>query len=230
MTPEVSSEVPFSPATFRFLRELAKNNNREWFQANKDRYTDDVLEPSMSFIRAVGPRLEALSPHLVADARPVGGSMMRIYRDVRFSKDKSPYRTAIGIHFMLDSQKSRDESLPGFFFHVAPGDSWAYAGVWRPEPPRLDQIRRAIVDRSSEWKKVRAAVPDIEGEALKRPPPGYDPAHPWIEDLKRKGFTAGVPLKDAEITGPKFPDRFVARCQSLNPLNQFLARAIHIDY
>ena len=220
----------FTPDFFRFLRELAKHNNREWFNANKGRYETSVRDPSFAFVRAVGPKLSSVSRHLMADPSPVGGSIMRIYRDLRFSKDKSPYRTSVGIHFMHEGVNETDEHLPGFFLHPAPADSWVYAGVWQPEPPRLDKIRKAIVARPAEWKKVRASVPAIEGESLKRPPPGFDPDHPLIEDLKRKGFSAGLAIKDIEVTGRKFPDRFVAVCRALDPLNRFLARAVEVAY
>jgi uncharacterized protein (TIGR02453 family) len=230
VTEKSSPEAGFTPEFFRFLRDLAKNNNRDWFNANKSRYETSVRDPSFAFVRAVGPKLGSLSRHLVADPRPVGGSVMRIYRDIRFSRDKSPYRTTVGIHFPHEPVGSEEEHLPGFFLHLAPGDSWVYAGMWMPEPRRLLQVRQAIVRESTAWKKVRAAVPEIEGEMLKRPPPGFAADHPWIEDLKRKGFTAGLPFKDADVTGPGFPDRFVSQCRSLDPLNRFLAKAIGIAY
>jgi uncharacterized protein (TIGR02453 family) len=231
MTPERAERaVPFSAGTFRFLRELASHNDRDWFTANKGRYESDVRDPSASFVRAVGERLPRVSRHLLADPRPVGGSIMRIYRDIRFSKDKSPYRTSVGIHFMHEATQTSDESLPGFFFHLAPGDSWIFSGMWRAEPSRLDRIRTRIADRPDEWKKVRAAVPKIGGESLKRAPPGYDPAHPLIDDIKRKGFTSGMSLKESTITRPGFPGAFVAACRKLDPLNRFLARAIGVPY
>jgi len=230
MSEKVPQPLEFTPETFRFLRELAKNNDRTWFRANEDRYAKYVLAPSLAFVRAVGPKLGTLSRHLVADDRPVGGSMMRLYRDVRFSKDKSPYRTSVGIRFIHEKSSMTDPHFPGFIFHLAPGDSWVYAGMWRPEPSQLDQIRRAIVARSTEWNKVRRSVPEIEGESLKRPPRGFDPAHPMIDDLKRKGYFSGCEIKDPVVTGPGFPGRFVALCQTLNPLNRFLAKALGVAY
>ena len=230
MTARSPAPGGFGPGLLPFLRELAKNNDREWFTENKARYLEQVQGPALGFIRTIGPRLEALSPHLVADPRPVGGSMMRVYRDIRFSRDKTPYRTTVGIHFRHDAQRSRDESLPGFFLHLAPGDSWAYAGIWQPEGPRLQQIRLAIVDRTPDWRKVRAAVPEIEGESLKRPPTGFDPGHPYIADLKRKSFSAGRPFRNSEVTGAGFPDRFPSVCRELNPLNRFLAKAVGVEY
>jgi uncharacterized protein (TIGR02453 family) len=225
-----AAEARFTSDFFRYLKELSKNNNKDWFTSNKSRYETAVRDPSFAFVRAVGPKLGALSRHLVADPRPVGGSVMRIYRDIRFSKDKSPYRTTVGIHFPHEPVGSEEEHLPGFFLHLAPADSWVYAGIWMPEPKRLQQIRKALIERPSDWKRVKAAVPEIEGESLKRPPPGYSPDHPLIEDLKRKGFTSGVSIPDSVVTGPDFPDRFVSFCQSLNPLNRFLSKAIDIAY
>ncbi len=197
--PRAASPEGFGPDLFPFLRELSKNNNRMWFEENRARYEDHVQAPALRFVAAVGPGLGKVSPYLVADPRPIGGSVMRIYRDIRFSKDKTPYKTAVGIRFMNGSAGMGEGHAPGFFLRLAPGDSWVYAGVWQMEGPPLDAVRKSIVDRSAQWKKVRAAVPEIEGEALKRPPAGYDPSHPFIEDIKRKGFSAGVGLTDAEV-------------------------------
>lgn len=230
MTEPSASEARFPPDFFRFLRELAQHNDKTWFTANKQRYERGVRDPSLAFVRAVGPKLPSISRHLVADPRPVGGSVMRIYRDIRFSKDKSPYRTSVGIGFHHDGAGADDEHLPGFFLHLAPSDSWVYSGMWMPDAPRLARIRSAIMTRPADWKKVRSVVPEIEGESLKRPPPGFPPDHPWIEDLKRKGFTCGLPIKDAAVTGPAFPDRFIDMCRQLDPLNRFLSKAIGVDY
>ncbi|MCI4330810.1 MAG: DUF2461 domain-containing protein [Thermoplasmata archaeon] len=230
MDVEPVAKSGFSSEFFRFLRELAKNNDRGWFNANKSRYLEQVQAPSLAFVRSVGPKLGKVSRHLLADPRPVGGSIMRIYRDTRFSKDKSPYRTSVGIHFMHEATREGAEHLPGFFLHLAPSESWVYAGMWQPEKAMLDQIRHSIVDRTPEWRKVRASVPEVEGESLKRPPPGFDPDHPFVSDLKRKGFTSGLPMKDSEVIAPGFEDRFVAQCKSLDPLNRFLARAVGAAY
>lgn len=230
MAEDVGGDREFSDETMRFLRELAGHNERDWFLPNKQRYLDHVQAPSVAFVGQVGPKLAKLSRHIVADARPVGGSIMRIYRDVRFAKDKSPYRTSVGIHFAHDGAAKGDEHLPGFFLHLAPGDSWVYAGVWQPAPASLLKIRRAIVTRSAAWKKVRASVPAMEGESLKRVPPGFDAEHPLVEDLKRKDFTAGKEVSDPTITGGRFPERFVDLCRSLDPLNRFLATAMDVPY
>ena len=117
----------FAPALFRFLRDLRKNNDREWFLAHKDVYERDVNEPALAFISAFAAPLRKISPHLVADARPIGGSLFRIYRDVRFSNDKRPYKTHVGIHFRHRS--AGDAHAPGFYLHLEPGSPIAVIRV-----------------------------------------------------------------------------------------------------
>jgi uncharacterized protein (TIGR02453 family) len=108
---QATKQASFSPELFSFLAELRANNNRDWFAANKDRYEEDLLEPALAFIAAFAPRLEKISPHFRAEARPSGGSLFRIYRDTRFSKDKSPYKTNVGIHFR--HEQAKDAYAPG---------------------------------------------------------------------------------------------------------------------
>jgi uncharacterized protein (TIGR02453 family) len=216
----------FPPDFFAFLRELSRNNNREWFSKNKARYESSLKEPSLRFIREMGTRLRTISTNLVADPRPVGGSMMRIYRDIRFSRDKSPYRTSVGIHFPHRAGVDSISHVPGFFLHLEPGASFVASGMWRPEPDPLAKIRKSIVAHAPEWKRLRAGLPELEGESLKRPPPGWDPRHPLIEDIKRKDFITSTPIPDSTVTRPGFEPKFVSLCKSLDPLNRFLARAI----
>ena len=111
----MSTDREFGPELFAFLRELKANNDREWFNANKDRYENDLLEPALAFIEDFGLRLPQLSPHLVADARRQGGSLFRIYRDTRFARDKSPYKTQAGIYFR--HERSKDAHSPGLYLH-----------------------------------------------------------------------------------------------------------------
>src|SRR5439155_14951950 len=116
----VTVDAPsFSRELFAFLRELAENNDREWFAANKARYVAEVQEPALAFIEDVGLRLSDVSRHLVADPRTTGGSLFRIYRDVRFAKDKSPYKTHIGIQFR--HERARDAHAPGVYLPLEPG-------------------------------------------------------------------------------------------------------------
>ncbi len=140
----------FSPDTFGFLGELRANNNRDWFLANRARYESVVRDPFLQFIADLAPRLERISPHLVADPRPSGGSFIRIFRDTRFSKDKSPYKWHAAAHFR--HVKGKDIHAPGFYLHLEPRQVFAANGLWHPDPPTLARIREAIVASPARWR------------------------------------------------------------------------------
>ncbi|HZY69387.1 MAG TPA: TIGR02453 family protein [Thermoplasmata archaeon] len=222
-------DAPFGPELLSFMRALAKNNNRDWFNAHKVQYLADVQEPALAFIRAAGPKLRNLSKHLIADARPFGGSLSRIYRDTRFAKDKSPYKTMIGIHFFHDGGSGDGEHLPGLYLHLTPGGSFAASGMWRPEPTQLKQIRDRIVAEPSEWRAARKSG-ELGGESLQRVPPGFDRDHEFVDDLRRKDYIGSVDLSDAEVSGPGFTARFVRAGKQLDPLNRFLSKAIRLPW
>ncbi|HJW14092.1 MAG TPA: DUF2461 domain-containing protein [Thermoanaerobaculia bacterium] len=217
----------FSPEIFRFLRELAKNNSRGWFQANRERYETALREPCLRFISDLGPLLRGVSRELVADPRPSGGSLFRIYRDTRFSRDKSPYKTHAGMYFPVRGGK--DVRPPGFYLHLEPGACFAAAGLWHPDGAALAKVRDAIVASPDNWKRARARLP-LEGDRLRRPPRGYDATHPFIEDLKRKDFVSSVRLSDQEVTRPRFVSDFVATCRKMSPLPKFLAEALELPW
>jgi len=219
----------FSSEFFAFLSELERNNNREWFQANKARFDEQVMAPSVRFVAEAGSKLKAISPHITADPKPFGGSISRIYRDTRFAKDKRPYHTHIGIHFSHD-QMGKDEHLPGYFVHLEPRECGVYSGVWHPEGASLDGIRNAIMKKPADWKKATKAPVALWGESLKRPPAGIAADHPMVEDLKRKDFIGSVTMTRAQVTGPKFMDDFVAACKKMDPLNGFLATAMGVPW
>ena len=224
------SDTPyFSPALFNFLRELKTNNNRLWFQANKARYERDVRQPVLRFIADFAPYLEEISPHFVADPRPVGGSMFRIYRDVRFSRDKSPYKTHVGIQFR--HEMARDAYTPGFYLHLEPGEVLAAAGTWHPDSKSLINIRTAIVEHPEEWEQAIAFTREypeyqLGGESLKRAPRGFAPGHPLVEDLKRKDFYAVVYFDESAACGPDFLSLFAQACRTMAPLMRFLCKAL----
>jgi len=219
----------FTRAAFDFLRELRDHNDREWFAANKERYEKTVRDPALKFIAAFGAKLAKISPHLVADPRPVGGSMFRIYRDTRFSHDKSPYKTHIGIHFFHERAK-KAPSVPGFYLHVQPGESFAAAGIWRPDPPSLEKLRQAIVDDSPAWRALKKSKLTIEGGSLKRPPRGFDPEHRSVEDLKRTDFVTSVRFTDAELCDPKFANTLARVCKTMAPMTRFAAESLRLPW
>ncbi len=221
------------PELFEFFRELKNNNNREWFQANKNRYEADVREPLLQFISDFGLRLPEISPYYVADTRRSGGSLFRLNRDIRFSNDKSPYKTAAGIQFRHESGK--DVHAPGFYLHLEPGSVYGGLGIWHPDTPTLNKIRDAIVENPDHWQqivsdKTFSSRYELSGESLKRAPKGYEPDHPLIEDLKRKDFIAGTPFTEEDACAPNFIDRFTEVCRNGAPLVQFLTTAIGLPW
>ena len=221
------------PAIFDFLRELKANNERPWFEANKDRYRTDVRDPVLDFIDAFAQPLEKISLHFVADPRANGGSLFRIYRDVRFSKDKTPYKTNVGAHFRHAAGK--DAHAPGFYLHLEPGTCFAGCGVWHPDNQTLGRIRNAIVSRTSEWKSITNAKSfretfDIMGGSLKRPPRGFDPDHPLIEDLKRKDFVAITSFPEEDVCKTDFIDNFTAIARKGAKFVEFLSNAVGVPY
>src|SRR5919109_4464178 len=208
-----TDQASFGPELFGFLAELKDHNDREWFAANKARYEADVLEPALAFIEDFEPHLRAISPHLRADARRVGGSLFRIYRDTRFSKDKTPYKTTAGIYFR--HERSKELRAPGFYLHLAPGEVFAGGGIWHPDTPTANRIREAIAADPDVW---RAATDDIalgQGDALKRVPQGFDKDHPLADDLKRKDFAAIDRMSEVEATARGFLDRYARACEAM---------------
>jgi len=218
----------FSPEFFKFLRSLARNNNREWFQKNKRRYENFVFTPSLRFIKDAGNELRAVSPYLVADPRPFGGSLFRIYRDIRFSNDKSPYKTNVAMEFW--QRRGGKKSYTGLYLHLAPGQSFVGAGIWHPDSPTLNRVRKAIVSRPEGWRQVKESGLKIEGESLKRPPVGFDPGHPFVEDLKMKDITSGVRFSNAQVMSPRFMEDFIEAGKKLDQLNRFLAQTLNLPW
>jgi len=219
---------------FHFLEDLSKNNNREWFNANKERYRESVLLPMGDFICAMGKRLHKISDSFVADPRANGGSMFRIYRDTRFARDKRPYKENVACQFRHLSGKSAH--APGFYVHLQPGNVFIGAGIWKPPTPVLEKIRTAIIEQPGAWKKVvnsRAFTTrfgHIEGEQLKRPPRGCDSLHPFIEDLKRKSFFLKHSVKPSLALTPAFADEAEATFKDGAHLMAFVTAAIGLSF
>jgi uncharacterized protein (TIGR02453 family) len=219
----------FSERLFRFLRELKQHNDREWFQANKARFDADVKEPMLAFIMAFADPLQRINRNYFADPRPVGGSMFRIFRDARFSKDKSPYKTNVGAQFR-HRECSKDVHSPGFYLHLEPEGCFIAAGLWHPDPESLRKVRERIVSHTREWKALPSRGIEVLGDALKRVPQGFDPDHPCAEHLKLKDFYTDIPLTEREICAPDFLERFTASCQRNAPLMAFLTKALDLPW
>ena len=223
----------FEPTIFQFLEELADNNNRPWFQENKRRYEREVLEPCLAFIRAFGPRLRRISKFFVASDRRIGGSLMRVYRDTRFSKDKRPYKTNVGIQFRHEF--GRDVHTPGFYVHIAPDECFLAVGVWRPDRESLGRIRHAIVEQPDRWRRAirdRKFRKHFEprGDSLKRAPRGFPADHPLIEDLKRTDFLGLCQLGEQDVLDEGFPDSVATSFAASRPFMRFLCEALKVPF
>ena len=219
----------FSKATFDFLDDLKQNNNRAWFAEHKSRYEERLKDPALRLIEDFGPELEKISSHFLATPR----SLFRIYRDVRFSKDKSPYKTATGIHFR--HEQSKNAHAPGFYLHIERGDVFAGVGIWRPEATALRAIREHIVEDPAGWQQASTAKKftlsfELAGDRLKRPPKGFDPEHPAIEELKWKDYIGVKQLPQSFVTGDALPKELAKTFEAGTPLMRFLCDALGVPF
>jgi uncharacterized protein (TIGR02453 family) len=226
----------FTPALFSFLRQLEANNHKDWWEQNKDRYRTVVRDPALDFITDFGARLARISPHFTADSRTVGGSLMRPYRDTRFSADKTPYKTNVGIQFRHET--GRDIHAPGFYLHLEPGSCFAGVGLWHPETAVARTIRQAIHDDTEDWAKAAkrrdftdtwSTTPD-DDEMLKRLPAGFDPDHPFADDLRMKSFIAGATLTQKRVTSPGFDQELASMFTKAGGFARFLCKALALPF
>jgi len=223
----------FKPESINFLRELKNNNNRDWFNENKSRYEEDVLDVALNFILSMHDPLQNFAPHFTAIPKRMGGSLMRVYRDTRFSKNKTPYKTNIGIQFR--HEQAKDVHAPGFYVHIDPDEVFLGVGLWRPEPTVLAAIRDRISNKQAEWLRARDDKKfkrhfHLGGQSLTRPPRGYDKEHLLIEDIKRKDFIAAKNMDLAEATHAKFQQKVETAFKTAIPLMQFLCKAVGVPY
>jgi uncharacterized protein (TIGR02453 family) len=215
---------------FRFLKELKANNDREWFQENKARYEAEARDAMLGFIAEFSGPLASISKHFIADPRPSGGSMFRIYRDTRFSKDKTPYKTHLAAHFPHRAAQAGGVHGPGFYLHLEPGASFAGGGLWHPEAEALFKVRQAIAAKPAAWKALRKSGLEIEGDALQRVPQGFASDHPCAEDLKLKDYYTVTSFTNAEVLAPDFLDQVTHACQQAAPLVAFLCKALDLPF
>lgn len=218
----------FSPELVRFLQQIKRNNRRPWFLKNRARYEEVVQQPGLRFVLDFGLRLRGVSPWVVVNHKPHGGSLQRIYRDIRFSPDKRPYKTWVGMTFPHASRTDEVRAV-GYYLHLEPDGSALYGGTWRPDRHSLAKIRDAIAWKPAEWKKAKRGL-TLEGDRLTRAPRGYAENHPLIEDLKRQDFVVSVPFSDAQVCGPRFLQDVTAAAKKMAPLMKFLAQAQGLQF
>ncbi|WP_145859369.1 DUF2461 domain-containing protein [Pedobacter suwonensis] len=213
--------------TLQFIKNVAENNNREWFAANKDVY-EAAKADVLALVGKLIPELAKVDPLLSAEADPKK-SLLRIYRDVRFSKNKYPYKNNFGIWF---SAKTKGGNEPGYYLHIQPGKSFLAGGYWMPDAPHLKLIRQEIDYNIGDFKEI-INEKDFKknfklgfDNTLKNAPKGYDPADPNIEFLKLKSFEATQKIDDEEFLKPNLVNKLISSFKTIQPLVAFLRNAI----
>jgi uncharacterized protein (TIGR02453 family) len=240
------SQAYFAPGAFTFLRALARNNTRDWFQAHKQQYEEQLRGPCLRLIADLAAPLARVSPVLVADPRPIGGSLFRIHRDTRFARDKSPYKTYAGMSFFHRATRptarggtgSADMGrldAPVLYLHLEPGASFVGGGVWHPQPPTLKRVRDFMLDNPRSWKaatrqKAFSAHFELAGETLARPPRGYPAEHELIDDLKRKDVVATATLTDAQVLRTDFARLVMERFRRMRPMIEWLCTSLDLEF
>jgi uncharacterized protein (TIGR02453 family) len=223
----------FTKQTFAFLASLATNNTREWFEEHKQDYEDLVRAPALDFISDMADEMSAIAKHFRALPNKVGGSLMRVYRDTRFSKDKAPYKTNIGIQFRHEVGK--DIHAPGYYVHIAPDECFVGVGLWHPDADALFKIREAIVNNGKAWVAARddkafSQQFSLEGDALVNAPRGFAKDHPLVEDMKRKDFIGLAALSQTDVTSKDFRALVAGRFKLAAPYMRFLCKALELRF
>jgi uncharacterized protein (TIGR02453 family) len=223
--------VPFTPAALRFLRALARHNERPWFEAHRHEYEACVRAPMRELIEEMDVRLARIAPEIIGDPRR---SMFRIHRDIRFSDDKSPYKTNAACWFYhRDGSRGVGREATGggagFYFQVQPGNCFLGGGMWMPPKPALNRIRDAIAEDPQRLERivtdprVRRRFGGLDEDAmLKRLPRGYPPDHPGAKWLKFQSFTLGRGLTDAQATSARLPALLEADFALIVPLVRWI--------
>jgi uncharacterized protein (TIGR02453 family) len=219
--------VGFPREGIDFMKRLKRNNNRPWFEKHKDEYETFVKLPMQSLIAALQPHFERFAPEF--DIHPKK-SLFRIYRDVRFSKDKTPYKTHAAAHFVLRGKPKGIEGS-GFYLHIEPGEVFLGGGIYMPDGDQLKKIRRSIASQSDRFlsilgqKNFKKAFGKLQGEKLQRAPQGYEPNHPMAEWLKYKQFFIWVEWPESKCHRGKFVADVASVFESATPMVRFLNEA-----
>jgi uncharacterized protein (TIGR02453 family) len=211
---------------FAFFDQLAKNNDRQWFKAHQMTFEQEVEGPFLALLDALRLPLAKVCPEIRCEPGRGGGTVMRIHRDTRFSKDKSPYKTHMSA-MMLHRDQNRGPGMLGFFLQLGAGENLLGAGLSAPNSATLGRIRNGIVELGPRWSKLNQG---LEGPSRKRMPPGFDAQHVHADDLKRLAFYKSVYFTRAEVIADEFPKRLLAAAKSLEPLLAFLAQSARLPW
>lgn len=224
----------FSPASLKFLRGLARNNSREWFQSHKPDYENYVRAPFQRLLTDLQPALAEVSAHYRAEPKGVGGSLFRIQRDTRFANDKTPYKSWQGAR--LFHARGRQVEAPSFYLHLQPGQCFVGTGLWHPQPDTLRRVRHFIVDNPGSWKaaahdaRFRRRYELEDSEMLTRMPRGFPADFEFAEDLRRKNFVAWRSIDDDTMLGPALRRTIEADLKALAPFTDYLCAALDLEF
>lgn len=217
----------FPAEGIQFLRRLKRNNNRAWFTNHKNEYEELVKFPMLMFIASLKPHLEKMAPEIDVNPRK---NIFRIYRDTRFSGDKTPYKTNVAAVFHL---RGHWQESAGFYVHIEPGNIYVGGGIYMPDGGQLKKIRRSIAERSGEFLSIVCdegfvgMFNSLEGEKLSRTPQGFPQGHLMGEWLKYKSYYAGVEWKEESCLKPAFLKKVLTVYEDILPLVRFLNSALH---
>jgi uncharacterized protein (TIGR02453 family) len=226
----IRSAPRFPPDTVRFLRALKRNNRREWFQPRKAQYEANVRAPMIGIIEQLAVDFRVFAPELVASPKV---SLYRVYRDTRFSDDKTPYKTHVAASFPWRGLPKHEGA--GVYFHVAPDEVWIGGGMYAPQPPQLHAVREHIAGNVKRLRRIIEAPAfkkmfgALEGEKLQRVPRGFPKDHDAAELLKHRQFLAAVELPASMASNPVFYRRLLAVFRQIVPLVRFLNEPLVAD-
>ena len=224
----------FTQHSLKFLRGLARHNEREWFLAHKADYEQHVREPFQHLLTDLQPVLAQVSEHYRSEPKGNGGSLFRIHRDTRFANDKTPYKNWQGAR--LFHARSKQVEAPAFYLHLQPGACFVAAGVWHPQPDTLRRLRHFIVDNPGSWKAAAHAAAfrkrfDLDDdEMLTRMPRGFPADFEFADDLRRKNYAAFRSLDDETITGPRLLRTLETDLKGLAPFVDYLCAALDLEF
>ncbi len=224
----------FSDRTFKFLRGLARHNEREWFHAHKTEYEAQLRQPFLRLLTDLQPVVAGISTHFRADPRGVGGSLFRIHRDTRFSKDKTPYKSWQGAR--LYHERARQVAAPSFYLHVKPGECFVGGGLWHPETKTQRRIRQFIVDNPGGWERAAHGTAFREhytlesSDMLVRVPAGFPADFDRADDLRHRNFVVTRALDDADVSGAELLSLLEGDLAAIAPFMDYLCAALDLEF
>ncbi|MBI4428920.1 MAG: DUF2461 domain-containing protein [Ignavibacteriales bacterium] len=234
MKPRFGDLEPYPPFNgfprkgIEFFKRLKRNNSRTWFEKHKDEYEAFVRMPMQSLVASLQPHFAQFAPEFEVNPRK---AIFRIYRDIRFSKDKTPYKTHTAAHFVL-SGKPKGFLGSGYYMHIEPGEVFAGAGIYMPDGDQLKKIRSRVARAENEFlsiiedRKFRRLFGKLEGDKLKRVPQGYDESHPMAQWIKFKQFFVGVSWEESRAYRKQLVGDLSNVFEMATPLVRFLNESL----